>query len=52
MKRSETEVVKLSEIIGILNERFGTDFKKADQLAIDSVAEDLKADEAVQQHAA
>jgi type I restriction enzyme, R subunit len=52
MKRSEAEEVKLSEIIDLLNERFGTDFKKADQLAIDSVAEELKADEAVQQHAA
>jgi type I restriction enzyme R subunit len=52
MKRSETEDVKLSEIIDILNERFGTEFKKADQLAIDSVAEELKADETVQQHAA
>ena len=52
MKRSESEEVKLSELIEILNERFGTDFKRADQLAIDSVAEELKADEAVQQHAA
>jgi type I restriction enzyme, R subunit len=51
MKRSDSEAVKLSEIIEILNDRFGTDFKKADQLAIDSVAEELKADEAVQQHA-
>ena len=46
-----SEEVKLSEIIEILNERFGTDFKKADQLVFDSVAEELKADEAVQQHA-
>lgn len=52
MKRSESEQVKLSEIIDILNDRFGTEFKKADQLTIDSVAEELKADEAVQQHAA
>ncbi len=52
MKRSEPEEVLLSEIIDVLNERFGTDFKKADQLAIDSVAEELKADETVQQHAA
>ncbi len=51
MKRSESEDVKLSEIIDILNDRFGTDFKNADQLAIDSVAEELKADEAVQQYA-
>ncbi len=51
MKRSESEEAKLSEIIDILNERFGTDFKKADQLAIDSVAEELKADESVQQYA-
>ncbi len=50
-RRAESEEVKLSEIIEILNDRFGTDFKKADQLAIDSVAEELKADETVQQHA-
>ncbi len=51
-KRSEAEDVKLSEVIDILNEKFGTDFKKGDQLAIDSIAEDLKADEQVRQHAA
>jgi hypothetical protein len=50
-KRSQPEEVKLSEIIEILNDRFGTEFRKADQLAIDSVAEELKADETVQQHA-
>ena len=30
---------------------FGTNFTNADQLAIDSVAEELKADQVVQQHA-
>ena len=50
-KRGASEVVKLSEIIEILNERFGTNFNNADQLAIDSVAEELKADQTVQQHA-
>lgn len=44
--------MKLSEIIERRNERFGTDLKKADQFAIYSVAEELKADAAVQQHAA
>jgi type I restriction enzyme R subunit len=51
IKLAEQEQVKLSEVIQVLNERFGTAFTQADQLAIDSVAEELKADQAVQDHA-
>lgn len=45
------EEVELSELIGILNERFGTDFKPADQLFLDSVREDAVANEALRQAA-
>ncbi|HZZ84318.1 MAG TPA: type I restriction endonuclease [Anaeromyxobacteraceae bacterium] len=50
-KRSESEDVKLSEIIEILNDRFGTDFTRADQLFFDSVIAEATADEQVQQWA-
>ncbi|MEZ4225972.1 MAG: type I restriction endonuclease [Polyangiaceae bacterium] len=44
------EKAKLSEIIEVLNDRFGTDFTKADQLFFDQVIEEAKADgEMVQQ---
>lgn len=38
--RGNDDEVELSRLIDILNERFGTDFKPADQLFIDSVRED------------
>jgi len=38
--RGHDEEVELSRLIDILNERFGTDFKPADQLFLDSVRED------------
>ncbi len=38
--RGHDEEVVLSRLIDILNERFGTDFKPADQLFLDSVLED------------
>ena len=41
--------IELSELIGILNERFGTDFKPADQLFFDSIREDAVADSELQQ---
>jgi len=49
---SGDEEVELSELIDILNERFGTDFKPADQLFLDSVREDAVANEALRQAAA
>jgi type I restriction enzyme, R subunit len=44
--------VPLSEIIDILNDRFGTNFKKADQLFFDQVTEEAKADQEVVEQAA
>ena len=35
----------LSEIVDILNERFGTDFTREDQLFFDQIVGDLKKDE-------
>ena len=52
IKRAAQEQVKLSEVIQVLNERFGTTFTKADQLFFDSVIEQAKKDETVQQRAA
>ncbi len=46
------EEVELSALIEILNERFGTDFKPADQLFLDSVREDAVANESLRQAAA
>lgn len=41
--------VPLSQLIGVLNERFGTDFKPADQLFFDSIKEDALADNGLRQ---
>ncbi|MFH1313087.1 MAG: type I restriction endonuclease [Candidatus Eisenbacteria bacterium] len=38
------EEIELSQLIDILNERFGTEFKPADQLFLDSIREDAVAD--------
>ncbi len=51
IKRVDQERVKLSEVINILNERFGTNFTKADQLFFDSLIEHAKQDETVRQRA-
>ncbi|MCC6906622.1 MAG: type I restriction endonuclease subunit R [Phycisphaerales bacterium] len=45
------EEIELSSLIELLNERFGTDFKPADQLFLDSVREDALADETLRQAA-
>jgi type I restriction enzyme R subunit len=45
------ERIELSKLIDILNERFGTDFKPADQLFLDSIREDAVADEGIRQAA-
>jgi type I restriction enzyme R subunit len=49
----EHEPVKerLSTIISILNERFGTDFTQADQLAFDQIEEELVANEELAEQA-
>ena len=48
---SHGEQIELSLLIDILNERFGTDFKPADQLFFDSVSEDALADSELRQAA-
>jgi len=45
------EQIELSKLIDILNERFGTDFKPADQLFLDSIREDAIADAGIRQAA-
>jgi type I restriction enzyme R subunit len=41
--------IELSQLIDLLNERFGTDFKPGDQLFFDSIREDAVADSELQQ---
>lgn len=43
------EEIELSRLIDILNERFGTEFKPADQLFFDSIKEDALADAELRQ---
>ncbi len=50
-RKGKDDVAPLSEIIEILNERFGTSFTKADQLFFDQVTEKAKADDEVLQKA-
>ncbi len=45
------EKIVLSQLIDILNERFGTEFKPADQLFFDSILEDALADTTLRQAA-
>lgn len=45
MKRDKEEKAHLSEIIGILNVRFGTDFTEADKLFFDQIETELATDE-------
>ncbi len=51
MRRSEDEPVRLSMLIEKLNERFGTDFKPADQLFFDQIEAEAVAREDIQQAA-
>ena len=48
---SHGEQIELSRLIDILNDRFGTDFKPADQLFFDSIKEDAVADSSLRQAA-
>ena len=50
--RPGDEEVELSALIELLNDRFGTEFKPADQLFLDSVREDALADEDLREAAA
>lgn len=45
------DTIELSQLIDILNDRFGTDFKPADQLFLDSIREDAVADKDLRQAA-
>jgi type I restriction enzyme R subunit len=45
------ETIELSQLIDILNERFSTDFKLADQLFFDSIRESAVADSTLRQYA-
>jgi type I restriction enzyme R subunit len=45
------EQIELSKLIDILNQRFGTEFKPADQLFLDSIREDAVADSTLRQAA-
>jgi type I restriction enzyme R subunit len=47
----EDEVIALSELIDILNERFGTEFTQADQLFFDQIQEEAYEDEELKQAA-
>lgn len=47
----EGDDIKLSQLIEILNERFGTEFKPGDQLFFDSIKEDAIADTKLQEAA-
>jgi len=47
-----SEAVLLSQLIDIVNERFGTDFNQADQLFFDQIVEAAIADEGLRQAAA
>jgi type I restriction enzyme R subunit len=48
---SHSEKIELSQLIEILNDRFGTEFKPADQLFFDSIREDAVADPTLRQAA-
>lgn len=50
--RSGDEQIRLSELIDILNERFGTDFTQADQLFFDQIQEEAIANENLRKAAA
>ena len=49
--KAKDEHAKLSEIIDVLNDRFGTDFDKADKLFFDQIEEELFNDDTLKQQA-
>ncbi len=51
IRKEKEEKAKLSEIIDILNERFGTDFAEADKLFFDQIEAELVADDKLSQQA-
>lgn len=51
IKRSEDEKEKLSTIINVLNDKYGTDFTEADKLFFDQIEEELFSDDELKQWA-
>ncbi|NCB85137.1 MAG: type I restriction endonuclease subunit R [Bacteroidia bacterium] len=51
MKRAKEEKAPLSEIINVLNDRFGTDFTEADRLFFDQMEADLLLDDKLKEQA-
>jgi len=51
IKRSKEEKAPLSEIIDVLNERFGTEFEEADRLFFEQIEAELMKDETLQTQA-
>ena len=51
LKRPKKEEAHLSEIIDVLNERFGTEFDEADRLFFDQIEAELMEDETLQKQA-
>lgn len=50
-KKAQDEQVRLSSIIEVINEKFGTDFTEADKLFFDSIEEEMMKDETIVQSA-
>ena len=50
-RAAQGAMIELSQLIDILNERFGTDFKPGDQLFLESIREDALADPDIRQAA-
>ncbi|MBC2710995.1 MAG: DEAD/DEAH box helicase family protein [Desulfosarcina sp.] len=50
--QNREEAIPLSQLIDVVNERFGTDFNQADQLFFDQIVEAAMADDGLQQAAA
>lgn len=51
LKRTKEEEALLSEIVSVLNERFGTEFEEADKLFFDQIEAELMEDEKLQKQA-
>lgn len=51
IKRVEEEKARLSDIITVLNEKFGTEFNEADKLFFDQIEEELYLDEELRKRA-
>jgi len=52
MRKDKDDAIKLSELINLLNERFGTEFTDADRLFFEQIQQELINDENLQKQAA